>query len=369
MDWELPPRSVAALRRRLLTWFDAERRPLPWRDVDDPYKVWISEIMLQQTRVDTVWPYYERWLKRFPTVESLAGAPLDEVLGSWSGLGYYSRARNLQKAARIIVEHHEGRLPQELEDLLGLPGVGPYSAGAIASIAYRRAVPAVDGNALRVLSRLSGDRGDITGTATKRRLTEMATRLVDPARPGEWNQAIMELGATLCRPRDPLCGECPANRWCRAHRDGLTHLIPKTRKKAPAPSEALHFAFVEKEGAVLLYKREEGGLLGGTWGLPGGPVVTPLSRCVREQTGLRVRKGRHLGVTEHRFTHKRWVMQVYRCSLMDGTIPRGKGPKGEVPGSTGVWVQRDELADAPLAKATRKALDVAFRRVSVGLSG
>ncbi len=348
----LPPRSVAALRRRLNAWFDRERRPLPWRDVDDPYKVWVSEIMLQQTRVDTVWPYYERWLQRFPTVQSLAEASMDDVLRRWSGLGYYTRARNLHRAARTIMADHGGRLPEGGEALRRLPGVGAYTAGAVASIAFGRPEPAVDGNALRVLARISGERESIERTATKRRLTELAKRLVDPERPGEWNQAIMELGATHCKPRGPDCPSCPVGRWCLARDRGLTQKIPQVKPKPRVGIQRVHFAVVKQDGRILLTQRPDEGLLGGTWGLPGGPSTTPLGRAVREQTGIRVRKGRPLGRAEHRFTHRHWVMEVYACSVQKN----GEAPVG---GAITHWVQPGELADAPLAKATRKALAAA----------
>jgi A/G-specific adenine glycosylase len=348
VGWLEHPQSLKALRRRLLDWYDAERRPLPWRDVADPYKVWVSEIMLQQTRVETVRPYYERWLTRFPDVETLAQAPLDDVLRAWSGLGYYTRARNLHKAAKVITQDHGGRVPRQREALLALPGIGPYSAGAIASIAHRERVPAVDGNALRVLSRLTGERRAMEEGATKRRLEQEAARLVHPQRPGEWNQAIMELGATHCRPRRPDCQVCPVSRWCTAHHNESTAEIPRTKPKRPVTVHTVHFALIRHNDTLLLARRADKGLLGGTWGLPGGETTIPLSHHVKEQTGLRVRTGRELGAAEHVFTHRRWCMQVHACTL--------QGDPARAKPSTH-WVRLEDLGDAPLAKATRKAIE------------
>jgi A/G-specific adenine glycosylase len=334
-----------------LAWFDAHCRPLAWRETSDPYKVWVSEIMLQQTRVDTVSPYYERWLQRFPTVHALAQADEEEVLGLWSGLGYYSRARNLHKAAKILVAHYDAKVPREHEALVGLPGVGAYTAGAVASIAHAAPVPAVDGNALRVLSRWTATKQEIDRTATQRNLTETAARLVDPQRPGHWNQAVMELGSLVCTPRNPDCKRCPVRRYCSAYGQGIANELPKSRPKRAVKTQEVHFALIADDSRLLLTKRPEAGLLAGTWGLPGGDVDTPLGRFVREQTGLRVQKGRKIGEASHRFTHRQWHMQVYACRLKDHPE---SAPTGNVR-----WVRQQELESAPLATATRKAIALA----------
>lgn len=221
------PDWIGALRAKLLAFYDEHRRDLPWRHDPDPYRVWVSEVMLQQTRADTVIPYYERWLRRFPTLDALATAEPDDVLKQWEGLGYYSRARNLQRAARFVRERHRGDVPSEPSALRELPGVGDYTAGAIASIAFGRAEPAVDGNARRVLSRLL-DIADARPTG----LNKVATALVPNERPGDFNQAVMELGATICTPRNPRCDECPIGELCRSRARGTQHLRPRIRRRA-----------------------------------------------------------------------------------------------------------------------------------------
>ena len=195
--------DVRGMRRALLRWFDRNRRRMPWRDDPQPYKVWISEVMLQQTQVTTVMPYFERFIRRFPTVSDLAAADLQEVLEVWQGLGYYSRARNLHKAARVVMDVHDGNLPRLAREWQALPGIGPYAAGAIASIAFNEAVPAVDGNVVRVFTRLLGIRKDSTKSAVRRALTEQVARMMAPRRAGDFNQAVMELGALVCKPSSP----------------------------------------------------------------------------------------------------------------------------------------------------------------------
>ena len=208
--------SLPAFRQELLLWYGAARRRLPWRDNLDSYRVWISEVMLQQTTVKTVVPYYEKFLGAFPTVADLAAAPIDQVLSRWSGLGYYSRARNLHAAARVIVRDHGGRFPTGPEEALALPGVGAYTAAAILSIAHGLPMAVVDGNVARVLARLLAIRGPIKSSAVRKRLWTSAAVFLDPSAPGDFNQAMMELGATVCTPKSPLCGECPVASWCEA---------------------------------------------------------------------------------------------------------------------------------------------------------
>jgi len=223
--------ALLRFRKNLLAWFTRFQRDLPWRHSRDPYRVWLSEIMLQQTRVAAVIPYYERFLERFPTVESLAAAPHDEVLRLWSGLGYYSRARNLQKAAQQIIAKHGGIFPPDLESALSLPGIGAYTAAAILSIAYQESRAVLDGNVARVLARLGAIRGDLRTNGTWPKLQKTADHLLDPHSPGDWNQAMMELGATLCTPRSPQCLLCPVNEFCEARKRGLADEIPANRAK------------------------------------------------------------------------------------------------------------------------------------------
>lgn len=312
------PWPVLDLRRALLAHYDAARRDLPWRREEDPYRIWVSEVMLQQTRVETVIPYYRRWLERFPDVEALAAAASDEVLLAWQGLGYYRRARALHAGARVVRERHGGVVPSDVHALRTLPGVGAYTAAAVASIAFGEVVGVVDGNVRRVLSRLA-DRA----RPTHRWLEDAAQELVDPERPGDWNQALMELGATVCRPRGPRCGECPLGAWCEARAAGTQEErpAPAVRKAVPA-EERVVAVVVDAEGRGLVVRRPEEGLLAGMWAFPDAPWSPDggdgLAGAAREAargagvTAARVRGGARAGRVPgplllapvlHRFTH------------------------------------------------------------------
>jgi A/G-specific adenine glycosylase len=249
----LPARKLGLFRKRLLAWFRKFHRDLPWRRTRDPYRVWLSEIMLQQTRVAAVIPYYERFLERFPDVRALAEAPQEEVLRLWSGLGYYSRARNLQSAAQEIIAKYHGKFPRELNDALALPGIGNYTAAAILSIAYDAKHAVLDGNVARVLARLGAIRGDLREAKRWRGLRKSADNLIDPKSPGEWNQAMMELGATVCAPRAPQCLLCPIAKFCRARQLGLTDRLPEKRKKRVTEEVTLAAAvFLDHRGRTLI---------------------------------------------------------------------------------------------------------------------
>lgn len=353
--------DVAPLRRALLAWYDRARRDLPWRRTQDPYAIWISEAMLQQTRVETVIPYWERFLARFPDVGSLAGADLDDVLGVWQGLGYYSRARNLHRAAGVVMEEHGGRLPDDAEGLRSLPGVGRYTAGAVASIAFDRPEPVLDGNVARVLARLLEIREDVKRTAVATRLWEMAAHLVDGPRPGDLNQALMELGATLCTPRSPRCGACPVSARCAARASGDPEAIPARSPKRPVPRIHAACALVARRGRLLAVRRPPEGLMGGLWELPGGDLeaaetrrpARALSRLLGERVGLRVAGLRKRGQVEHVFTHRRLLLHVYRAAEVEGRV-RLRGPDGHR------WVSREGLAQLPQSVLMRKALEVAL---------
>jgi A/G-specific adenine glycosylase len=245
--------ELATFRTQLLGWFRQFQRDLPWRRTRDPYRIWLSEIMLQQTRVAAVIPYYERFLRRFPDVRALAAAPQEEVLRVWSGLGYYSRARNLRKAAQQIVAKHGGQFPARLEDALALPGIGNYTAAAILSIAFGEKLAVLDGNVARVLARLGAIRGDLRESARWQKLQETADWLLDPESPGDWNQAMMELGATLCTPKSPQCLLCPVTQFCQARRLGIAESLPEKRKKRATVEVTLAAAvFTDGKGQTLL---------------------------------------------------------------------------------------------------------------------
>lgn len=338
------PRQIA---RALLAHFDAHRRSMPWREVSDPYAIWVSEVMLQQTRVDTVIPYWERWLDRFPTVDHLAEAELDEVLKEWEGLGYYSRARNLHRAARMVRERFDGRVPDDVESLRTLPGVGEYTAGAVASIAYGVAAPAVDGNVRRVLARLY----DLE-SPTAAGLRDRAAALIPGRRAGDFNQALMELGATICTPRSPACNACPLAPWCEARRLGVQELRPLPRAKKPVPEETVRTAVVVRpDGALLLVRRPEDGLLGGLWELPGDddggwPAWIEALVRARAATGL--------DPVAHTFSHKRVIYEPFLVRL-----PEAREPTTRPTGRETAWVDARELDDYALPIAQQKIVAAA----------
>jgi A/G-specific adenine glycosylase len=329
---------TGAVRKAVLAWFARARRDLPWRRTRDPYAIWVSETMLQQTRVATVQSYYRRWMRRFPTVRALARAKLDDVLSHWQGMGYYARARNFHAAAKIVATRHGGVVPRGHAERLALPGVGPYTAGAIGSIAYDLPEPLLDGNVERVLCRLHAIRGDPRRTRTRARLWEIAGELVRGERPGDLNQGLMELGATVCTPA-PRCEACPVARACAARRLGRADAIPAIRRKKKVP--LVHdVAFRIVRGAKwLLVRRAHGGLLGGLWELPGEAIG--------------VRAGRRIGTVEHAFTHKKLRLAVYEGAL--GTKP-GIGFAGRR------WVTEKEMARLPMSRLQRKVVEVCCER-------
>jgi len=342
-------------RAVLLRWYDRHRRDLPWRRTRDPYAIWLSETMLQQTRVETVIPYYERFLERFPSVRDLADAEPEDVTGLWAGLGYYSRARRLHAAARAVVEEHGGELPSDAEGLRRLPGVGRYTAGAVASIAFERPEPVVDGNVARVLCRWRGLREDVSGRAVQERLWEEAAALAAGARPGDLNQALMELGATVCTPKRPACPACPLRRSCDAHRRGDAEDLPRKARAAPPRRMEAVAAWLPRRGRVLAVRRPPQGLLGGLWELPGGALgedeepAAGVRRALREAVGLSVERAQPVGTVEHVFTHRRLRLHVFRCT----------GPRGRVR-LAGFdehrWTSRRGLDELAQGGPTRKAL-------------
>jgi A/G-specific adenine glycosylase len=346
------------VRGELLRWYDANRRDLPWRRTSDPYAIWISETMLQQTRVETVIPYYERFLSDFPDVASLASADEEEVLERWAGLGYYSRARNLHKAARAVASDFGGELPGDVDALRQLPGVGRYTAGALASIAFDKPEAIVDGNVARVLSRLHGIRKPSADKDASTQLWREAGELARGERPGDLNQALMELGATVCTPRSPVCMLCPLNRMCDAHAAGDAEAVPpKAQKKAPLRVAAAA-AQIVRRGRVLMVRRKSEGLLGGLWELPGGllgPGAEPrgvLRQAIAVHTGLDAAQLEAAGEVEHIFTHRRMRLHVFRCNEVRGRVRLDGYEESR-------WLRAsevDELAQATLTRKARAAL-------------
>jgi len=347
-----PAGSLPLLRDRLLRWYDEHRRDLPWRaapgETPDPYRVWLSEVMLQQTRVETVRPYFERWLERFPTLPALAGAPLDDVLKQWEGLGYYSRARNFHHAVREVAERFGGEVPRDPEAFRALPGVGRYTAGAVMSIAFGREEPLVDGNVRRVFARWTDD-----PEPTERALWALAEALVPGERPGDLNQAVMELGATVCLPRVPRCEACPVRDHCLARDRGTQQERPLPRRAKPVPHEDTASAVVEYDGRLLLARRPVDARLGGMWAFPavvrrpGEPVRAAAERAAREGLDLKVRAEEEIGAVKHAFTHVRATYHAVRCSWRGGS-PRALGY------DAWAWAAPEELDGFALPVAQRK---------------
>ncbi len=346
----LPPARRAALRRRLHAWYDAGPRDLPWRfpqDGADPYRVWLAEVMLQQTQVSTVLPYYARFVARFPTLEALAGAGEDEVLALWSGLGYYARGRNLLAAAREALARH-GRLPASLDALRALPGFGPYTAGAVASIAFAIPAAAVDGNVVRVLARIFGVRGPPADARFRRRIDALAGALVGAAsrsggfdRPGDLNQSLMELGATLCAPRSPACHSCPVTTLCAARGAGGAEEIPPPRKRPARRALVLACAIVRRNGRILLARRPAGGLFGGLWAPPavevadGEEASAALSRALRRDHGIRGTILGELARCDRTLTHRALTLRGLDVAPA-GPIPRRDHLRWAAPDAAGV---------------------------------
>ncbi|MBN1359962.1 MAG: A/G-specific adenine glycosylase [Sedimentisphaerales bacterium] len=315
-----------AVIRPLLRWFDRAARDLPWRRTKDPYAIWVSEVMLQQTQVETVRPYYERFLRRFPTVQHLARARLDTVLKLWEGLGYYSRARNLHRAAGQIVARYDGHLPPTGEELVTLPGIGAYTAGAIASIAFGRREPVVDGNVTRLLCRVFRIRTDPKDSATQKEIWRLAQELLPTRRAGDFNQALMELGSEICLPRRPLCAECPLCRVCQARQHDEETVLPLRRARKAIPSYTIAIGVIyNRQGRILIDKRKPEGLLGGLWEFPGGKkepsesLQKALRREVREELGIQIRVGRLLAVVDHAYSHFRVRLHAFICEHLSGT--------------------------------------------------
>lgn len=345
------PPGVKALRRALLAWYRGRARDLPWRRSRDPYAVLVSEFMLQQTQVTTVLPYYRSFLERFPSMEALAAASEDSVRTAWSGLGYYRRARNLQAATRTLVRDHDGRLPDSFEALRSLPGVGDYTAAALGSIVHGLPKGVVDGNVIRVLTRLAGIADPPTRVAVRRKLQDLADRLVEPDAPGDWNQAMMELGATLCTPRAPRCGECPWEKACRARAQGKSEAYP-TRAPARAPVAVERAAAVlRRRDRVLLVIRRDPRLLDGTWEFPGvevppgGNARQLLAEHLAATLGVEARVGTEAAQVRHAITHRRILVRGFLVEA--DTLPRAKRGERE-------WVRPEEIGRRPVSSMTLK---------------
>ncbi|MBD2257714.1 A/G-specific adenine glycosylase [Pseudanabaena sp. FACHB-2040] len=337
------------MRQALLAWYAAQGRDLPWRRSRDPYAIWISEIMLQQTQVKTVIPYYERWLQQFPTVEVLAAAEQQTVLKAWEGLGYYARARNLHRAAQAVVQHHGGQFPQQFDQAMALPGIGRTTAGGILSAAFNQPVPILDGNVKRVLARLLAL--ELPPSQALDQLWQASEAILDLHQPRDFNQALMDLGATLCTRHNPACLLCPWREHCRAYLLNLQSEIPMTESRGPLPRKQIGVAVIwNEQRQILIDRRRQEGLLGGLWEFPGGKIEPneTVEDCIRreimEELGIEIEVGERLIVVEHAYTHFKVTLNVHHCRHLSGEPQPIECDEVK-------WVTLDEIEEYPFPKA------------------
>ena len=338
-------------------WYAAHKRRLPWRGSTDPYRIWVSEIMLQQTRVETVVPYYKRWLQRFPTIQHLARATEKTVLRQWEGLGYYARARNLHRTSRIVVSRYAGRLPSEKSELRQLPGIGEYTATAIASIAFGRDEIAFDGNVRRVLARLFAVDERLETAAGRKKLRALVQAHLPPGKAGDFNQGLMDLGATICLARNPNCVLCPLASLCRARRQKAQHRYPRASAKPPIPHRNLGAAVIGRRGRYLIVRRDRDGLLGGLWefpnaewrGRPGvrGALDSRFVAALTSRYGIKVVRGLPMGTIRHTYSHFRVTVHALSC------VCRGTREQDSFR-----WVRAGDLVRYPMGRVDRQIADM-----------
>jgi len=351
----------------LLAWFEENARELPWRSDLSPYRTWISEVMLQQTQVETVLPYFENWMTRFPDVESLAAADEQEVLSLWEGLGYYSRARNLYQAANRVVAELGGKIPTTLDALQDLPGIGPYTAAAIASIAFNVDAATVDGNVRRVLARIFDVKEPARSTEGAKLLWLLAETHLPKGKASAYNQALMDLGATICTPKGPRCEMCPIAQHCLAFKRGVQEERPVKLPRKKVPHLTVTAAVIQKDGRVLLAKRPAHGLLGGLWEFPGGTLEETdgdlalcLKREIAEELGIDVHIQAPFGRYQHAYTHFRITLYAFLCRIGPNEVPQSLEHDGIA------WVSLEELSSYPMGKVDRL---IANRLAKEGLNG
>ena len=351
----LPSFDILALRSGLLEWYSIQGRDLPWRRSRDPYAIWVSEIMLQQTQVKTVIPYYDRWLAQFPTLQTLASADQQQVLKLWQGLGYYARARNLHRAAQDIVSQHHGVFPTDLPTAVSLPGIGRTTAGGILSAAFDQPTPILDGNVKRVLARLVAL--SVPTSKAIAQLWQLSIALLDPAHPRDFNQAWMDLGATVCLPRSPLCDRCPWQPHCCAYHQGIQTEIPMTETRAPIPRKMIGVAVIWNDaGQILIDRRKPNGLLGGLWEFPGGKVelgeTIPacIQREIQEELGIEIEVGDRLIVIDHTYSHFHVTLNVHHCKHLSGEPQAIECDEIR-------WVELADLDSYPFPKANLQIIE------------
>ncbi|MBN1892863.1 A/G-specific adenine glycosylase [bacterium] len=346
---------------RLLRWFHKNQRKMPWRGIQDPYKTWISEIMLQQTQVETVIPYYLNFIHKFPTVKALANAALFDVMKAWEGLGYYARARNLHSAANTVCMRHQGRIPDTLDGLMSLPGIGPYTAGAILSIAYRKPVPVLDGNIIRVFSRYFQLTESVDNLLIKKKLWLISKLLLPDKYASDFNQGLMELGSLICTPKNPDCEKCPVMAGCKARKLEIQSLLPVRSPKKPIPHFDVTAGVIYKNNKILITLRPAKGLLGSLWEFPGGKKEAgeTLEGCLRreimEELRIRIRIIRKLTQIRHAYTHFKITLHVYQCRYIRGTLQCHACDDFR-------WIQIEELTRFPFPAADKKVIDLLLEK-------
>jgi len=348
--------QLRTLRTRLVRWYEQEFRNLPWRLTDDPYKIWVSEVMLQQTQVKKVVPFYRRFLRQFPTVHALAGANLSEILKAWEGLGYYARARNLHKAAKQIVAEYDGRFPDDMSVVRKLPGIGPYTAAAVLSISFNRNYAVLDGNVSRVLCRMVRYPQSPKTTEGKKELLEIAQFLLDRKHPGIFNQAMIELGATVCKPTTPLCSQCPIADFCQSKQYSEQKNFPIKLPTRARPHHIIAAGIIVKGDKILIALRPENGFLGGLWEFPGGKVEDGESleeavvREVEEEVAVKVQVKNLFATIEHQYSHFTITLNAFICQYISGT-PKTLGCEDWR------WVRREELKEYAFPRANGKIIE------------
>jgi A/G-specific adenine glycosylase len=352
--------------RALLNWYEKNKRDLPWRKTGEPYRIWLSEVMLQQTQVKTVIPYYQRWLENLPTIQDLAIASEREVLKLWEGLGYYNRCHNFQKAAQLVCSKYNGKVPHDPDLFLKLPGVGPYILSAVMSIAFKRVLPVVDGNVLRVVTRYTESRDDISKSATRKKVYQMLLDLIPENNPDGFNQAVMELGALVCTPKNPTCSSCPLKKTCQAKEKETVESLPFRTKKKKIPFHRVALAVILKNDKFLIQKRPTTGHLAGMWEFPGGKIETDesveqaVTRECREELDVSVKIIQKLKKVKHTYTHFKIELNIFICRLTSTTVQARQAQPIR-------WIGFDQMNQYPFPAANHKffkELEAALEKIS-----
>ncbi|MDM8542558.1 A/G-specific adenine glycosylase [Desulfococcaceae bacterium HSG9] len=355
-------KSVTQFQTALSDWYRQHHRKLPWRETACPYQIWVSEVMLQQTQVKTVLRYYHPFLAAFPDVGHLARTDTQAVLKAWEGLGYYARARNFHRAAQIVCDRHNGLVPSNPADFQKLPGVGDYIAAAVQSIVFNRPLAVADGNVKRVLARLNQMPNPVNQASSYRHFKAIATQLLDTTQPGQFNQAMMELGATVCRPQKPDCDNCPVQSFCQVFENNRVDKYPRRTPSKPIPEYHIAVGVVSHNGRLLITRRADHGLLGGLWEFPGGKVCkheTAENACIREireEVNLEVKILSYITQVKHAYTHFKIVMDVFHCLYLSGKVKLNSPVDYK-------WITSDEISNYPFPKANHKFI----RRIFIPL--